>query len=87
MYINKNIIKSLVLFYFSFKYHYTFYNMFINNNWDNLLIRKLGYLYGSQDISGLIMVKNLPFSTITSYYCYFICNNKFICRLYKFWFT
>ena len=63
MYINKNIIKSIVLFYFSFRYHYTFYDMFINNNWDNLLIRKLGYLYGSQDISGLIMVKNLPFST------------------------
>ena len=63
MYINKNLIKSLILCYFSFRYHFAFYDMFINNNWNNLLIRKLGYLYGSQDISGLIMVENLPFTT------------------------
>ena len=63
MYINKNIVKSLVLCYLSFKYHYTFYEMIILNKWNTLLVRELGYLYGSQDISGLIMVKNLPYST------------------------
>mgnify|MGYP001371518163 CR=1 FL=1 len=33
------------------------------NQWDNRLIHFAGALYTSNDVMGLVMVKNLPYST------------------------
>jgi hypothetical protein len=65
MYIVKNFLKSLILFYISINLTYELLNNYIEGNLilDNLFIKNYGSLYVSNDIVALIVVRRLPITT------------------------
>lgn len=62
-YFQKNIVKSYSLAGISIFGSYFVYQGFFNNNWDNTIIRRVGYMYSALDALGLIVVKNLPMNS------------------------
>ena len=74
-YIVKNIIKSFFLLILSYgMFQPVIWPAIRYNQWNNRLIHFAGALYTSNDVMGLVMVKNLPYSTkmhhmITSVLC------------------
>ena len=65
MYIVKNFLKSLILFYISVNLSYDLLNNYLEGNYilDNRLIKSYGSLYVSNDIVALLVVGKLPFTT------------------------
>ena len=64
MYIIKNFIKSLILFYISINLTYDLINIYLGDKIiDNLYIKSYGSLYVSNDIVALLIVKKLPLTT------------------------
>ena len=63
-YIVKNIIKSFFLLVLSYgMFQPVIWPAIRYNQWNNRLIHFAGALYTSNDVMGLVMVKNLPYST------------------------
>lgn len=90
MYILKNIIKSISMFFifiFSLSKLYTY---FINDHFDNQVVRKYGAAYVANDLLALILVDKLPKTTIihhklTTIFYYILCsfdiNQVFVLKL------
>ena len=63
-YIIKNFIKSFFLLVLSYgMFRPLIWPAIRYNQWDNRLIHLTGAMYTSNDLMGLVMVKNLPYST------------------------
>ena len=63
-YIIKNFIKSFFLLVLSYgMFRPLIWPAIRYNQWDNRLIHLTGEMYTSNDLMGLVMVKNLPYST------------------------
>ena len=63
LYFQKNIVKFYSLLFISVIGTPILYNGLIENNWDNLQIYRIGYLYSTLDFMGLLFVKNLPMNS------------------------
>ena len=63
-YIIKNFIKSVLLLTLSTVFMKPLIlPIILNDKWDNRLVHLSGAIYTSNDLMGLILVKNLPYST------------------------
>jgi hypothetical protein len=63
-YFIKNLFKSYFLFLFSLVSTYYWVQGRIFNNWNELLIHKLGLMYSAVDCYGLLTIRNMQISTI-----------------------
>jgi hypothetical protein len=63
-YIIKNIFKSTILALILIPSTLVLYDGFINNVWSNLVIKFIGCIYVSLDLSGLVYVQGLPITTV-----------------------
>ncbi len=75
-YIIKNLIKSVSMFFIFINFCYIILNYGFTAFFNNKIIRNYGALYVGNDVCGLIMVKNLSYSTklhhIISFFLYLI---------------
>jgi len=62
-YFQKNMVKTVALVGISLVGTPVLYNGFIHDIWDNDMIQKLGYIYSSLDVLGLLVVKKLPMNS------------------------
>ena len=90
MYILKNIIKSVSMFIIFICSLDKLYIYFINDNFNNQLVRKFGAAYVANDLLALLIVDKLPDTTIihhkltvTFFYilCAFDINQVFVLKL------
>ena len=62
-YITKNIVKSIILFIITIITVKSKYDIYRYNYWNNFLIHTIGSFYVSNDVLGLILIKDLSRST------------------------
>jgi len=79
-YFQKNIVKAFSLLIISIYGTLILINGFCNESWDNVKIRRVGYIYSALDFLGLLKVPNLPTNSKIHHFTTFILSylNTFI---------
>lgn len=70
-YVTNNLLKSLVFSFMSYHSYFLLKNYTLNDKWDNTEFQYLGCLYGSIDMSSIILVPKLSKNT---YYHHLVVN-------------